>query len=394
MTNKGGSSSLREVLGDILDEKLKEHLQPIKTELAEFQRNAQTVNDNTCSAISSLRTECEKAKAENSLLKQQLLKLESFQRRNNLKIVGLSENKGENIEIVVISMFNEFLQKPYKFDERTLERVHRLGPFQKGRRRDVLARFANFKDKLTALEIKEKIREKYGFLLFDDLPLDIEKANKKLHPVRQALRYVKENSDTDCEVRSVRLKHGSLILNGKSYGTDNLHTLPPSLQTDKLFTVTKEGITAFFRSYSPLSNHYKCSFQVGGETYTSMEKYLMIQKAKLFEDSQMLEQMKTEDDPVKLKHLGKMVKNFNSSTWMKEVDNILADGLYSKFSQNKDLSDFLRDTGSNVLAEANPNDKAFSVGLSLFTKDIWNMDNWCGKNKLGKALMKTRGTLE
>ena len=120
----------------------------------------------------------------------------------------------------------------------------------------------------------------------------------------------------------------------------------------------------------------------------------MTQKAKLFKDTEMLQQMQTEDDPVKLKHLGKMVKNFSSVTWMKEVDKILYDGLHSKFSQNKHLHDFLKDTGNTVLAEANPNDKIFAIGLPLFTKDTWNTEKWCGKNKLGKALMKVRDNLE
>ena len=400
------TSCLRDILSDTLDEKFEEHLKPmldakfeehfkpIKEEFAQFKRSAETEKKQTAKTLDHLKRECDLAKAENNLLRQQLSKLESFQRKNNLKIVGLSENKGENIEIAVISIFNEFLQTAYKFDGKTLKHIHRLGPFQKGRKRDVLARFANFKDKLTALEMKEKIRAKYGILLFDDLPLDIERAHKKLHPVLQALRHVKETSGSESEVRSVRLKNGSLILNGRSYTQNNLHELPLSLQTDKLFTLTNEDKTAFFRGYSPLSNHYECKFEVRGETYTSMEKYLMVQKAKLFKDVQILEQMKTEDDPVKLKHMGKTVKNFNSAAWIKEIDIILYDGLYSKFSQNKDLGNFLKNTGKTVLAEANPHDRVFSVGLSLFSKDIWNTENWCGKNKLGNTLMKVRDMLK
>ena len=74
------------------------------------------------------------------------MKLEGFQRKNNLKKVGQRENKSEFIENDVVSILNLFLQKSHKFDERTLECVQRLGPFQKGKRRDVLARFSNFED--------------------------------------------------------------------------------------------------------------------------------------------------------------------------------------------------------------------------------------------------------
>ena len=139
------TSDLRDVLGDILDQKLEEHLKSIKDDFAQLKTSAETQQLETSQAISNIKRECEEVKAENNLLRKQVLKLESFQRKNNLKLVGLKENKSEIIEIAVLSIFNEFLQTSHRFDERTLEHVHRLGPFQNGKRRDVLARFANFK---------------------------------------------------------------------------------------------------------------------------------------------------------------------------------------------------------------------------------------------------------
>ena len=77
----------------------------------------------------------------------------------------LQENKDENIKIATISIFTEFLHQFYNFDERTLQRVHRLGQFKRGKIRDVLARFSNFKDKLTVLEMKEKIKKMWHTLI-------------------------------------------------------------------------------------------------------------------------------------------------------------------------------------------------------------------------------------
>ena len=134
-------------------------------------------------------------------------------------------------------------------------------------------------------------------MLFDDLPLETQKSHKKLHPVFKALMQVKDNSPIDGAVKSVKLKDGSIILNGKSYDLDSLKDLPPTVATDKLFTITNEGITVFFRCYRSLSNHDCCNFEVNGKIFTSMEKYLMVQKAKLFNDIQTLEKMRKEDDP-------------------------------------------------------------------------------------------------
>ena len=387
------ASALRDVLGDLLDQKLGEHLKSMKDDLAQFRRKTDLKQVETSQVIASLKVELDEVKTENSMLKQQLLKLERFQRKNNLKIVGLKENKGENIEIAVISMFNEFLQRSHQFDEKTLERVHRLGAFQRDRKRDVVARFANFKDKLTVLEMKDRLKERYGILLFDDLPLEIQKSRQKLHPVFNALRFVKENSQGNGPVKSVKLKDGSLVLNGKTYGLDNLDDLPPDLSTDKLFTVNKKDITAFFRCYSPLSNHYRCKFEVNGESFSSMEKYIMMEKAQIFGDVHTLDQMRNEHDPVTLKRLGKTVKNFDVRIWNEAIDSILARGLHAKFTQNDGLCAFLRNTGNTELVEANPNDKKFAVGLSLFSKDIWDPSRWKGENKLGTALMRVRDAL-
>ena len=209
------------------------------------------------------------------------------------------------------------------------------------------------------------------------------------------LRFAKENSDPQAEiVKSVRLKNGSLVLNGKPYNMENLKDLPEPLDLDKLFTVTNRGITAFFRSFSPLSNHYRSNFEVKGQKYTSMEKYLMTQKAQLFGDNEALEQMKKEDDPVTLKKLGKAVKNFSASTWISNADQFLMEGLQAKFSQNKDLGCFLKATGKATLAEANPHDRIFAIGQPLFKKDVWDKNTWIGENKLGKALMNVRDNLD
>ena len=60
--------------------------------------------------------------------------------------------------------------------------------------------------------MKDRLREKFGIFMFEDLPQAIEQQHKKLYPVLQALRFAKENSDPQAEiVKSVRLKNGSLV---------------------------------------------------------------------------------------------------------------------------------------------------------------------------------------
>ena len=146
---------------------------------------------------------------ENKSLRQELTKLEQFQRKNNVRFMEIKENNGEMLEVTIITMLNEFLASMCPFDERTLERIHRLGPYKKGSTRVVLARFANYKDKITAFQMRDKLSEKYGVTLVDDMPQVFQKAHDKLYPVFKATQNVKQNpSIDDALVNSVKLRNG------------------------------------------------------------------------------------------------------------------------------------------------------------------------------------------
>ena len=105
-------------------------------------------------------------------------------------------------------------------------------------------------------------------------------------------------------VKSLKLRNGQLLVNGQKYDTDNLHKLPPPVFVDKIFN----GVTAFFRSYSALSNHHACTFQVNGTVYSSMEKCLMHTKAIIFDDNMSAESIVAEDGPDQAQTAGKEIQ--------------------------------------------------------------------------------------
>ena len=59
-------------------------------------------------------------------------------------IIGIQEHKDENLDMHIIGLLNESLNRGYHFDHCTLERIHRLGPYRKGKTRPVIARFFFF----------------------------------------------------------------------------------------------------------------------------------------------------------------------------------------------------------------------------------------------------------
>ena len=120
----------------------------------------------------------------------------------------------------------------------------------------------------------------------------------------------------------------------------------------------------------------------------------MAEKARLFEDDEIEKQIMNSTDPREIKSLGQKVKNFKQDVWDRVKYSIILTGNYYKFSQNKEIRDFLLSTDNKILVEASPLDKIWGVGLSSEDSKIKNLSSWNGKNLLGFALMELRDELK
>ena len=386
--------SLRDLLGEVLEEKFESHLQPLKNDINALKKTIEKQKETHESEISALKEENQSLSEKNASLQSHLERMESYQRKNNLRIDGIKEAHGEDLDVLFVNICNNYIVNgQLQFHNRTLERIHRLGPYKQGKTRTVVARFANYKDKMLVLQLRNKLKEHHKIYLSDDLPTAVEAKHQDLYPVYIALRSL-QHQCTDGFVKSVKLISDKLWLNGTSYTTEDLGRLPENVSLDKLFNPSDKGITAFFRKFSKLSNHYPCIFVVKGERYSSMEKYLMSSKADFFGDRELVHKIAHEDNPVIIKKLGSRVRNYDRMAWQNEIERVLHEGLLAKFSQNIDLHSFLTSTGNTLLAEANQHDTTYGIGLSLQHKDLWDIQKWPGKNLLGKVLMEVRKVLQ
>lgn len=66
----------------------------------------------------------------------------------------------------------------------------------------------------------------------------------------------------------------------------------------------------------------------------------------------------------------------------------------AKFSQNKELKEFLLNTENKVLVEASPQDMIWGIGLEQNNSDAENPAKWRGLNLLGFTLMEVRKTCD
>lgn len=145
---------------------------------------------------------------------------------------------------------------------------------------------------------------------------------------------------------------------------------------------------------SCLSQWWKCEFYEDAEKYCCMEQYMMSAKAKLFGDDEINQQIMKCSDPNKIKSLGRKVRGFDGKIWDKVKYSIVLNGNYLKFSQNRQLMNFLLNTGDKILVEASPYDGIWGIQMSANDENAKNPLEWRGSNLLGFALTEVREELK
>lgn len=139
-----------------------------------------------------------------------------------------------------------------------------------------------------------------------------------------------------------------------------------------------------------LSNWYASSFTVQGIPFSSMEQYMMYQKAVCFDDNVIAGKILACDDVARIKELGRQVSGYHENLWNGIRQIVVYEGLCARFSQNKELGERLKATGSALLAECAVRDRIWGIGLSMKDPDRFDPEKWKGQNLLGYALMMTR----
>ncbi|WP_217607238.1 NADAR family protein [Chitinophaga sp. GbtcB8] len=142
------------------------------------------------------------------------------------------------------------------------------------------------------------------------------------------------------------------------------------------------------------SQWWMAPFKVDGITYPTAEHWMMAGKARLFNDTSIIEKILQADTPGAVKQLGREIKTFEPSIWDEQKFNIVVTGNQHKFSQHKDLKTFLLNTGDRVLVEASPVDTIWGIGMATDRADITNPLLWKGENLLGYVLMEVRDKLK
>lgn len=142
-----------------------------------------------------------------------------------------------------------------------------------------------------------------------------------------------------------------------------------------------------------LSQWFQCPFMVDDQYYNCAEQYMMAEKARIFGDEEIRQQILAEYSQMTMKKLGRKVRNYDDEIWKEKRFDVVVKGNIAKFSQNEKLLNFLLSTGDKILVEASPKDTVWGIGLDESSPEAIQPRKWKGENLLGFALMEVRDIL-
>ena len=120
---------------------------------------------------------------------------------------------------------------------------------------------------------------------------------------------------------------------------------------------------------------------------------MMAEKARIFGDEEIRQQILAEYSQMAMKKLGRKVRNYDDEIWKEKRFDVVVKGNIAKFSQNEKLLDFLLSTDDKILVEASPKDTVWGIGLDESSPEAIQPRKWIVENLLGFALMEVRDIL-
>ena len=283
---------------------------------------------NNTQKISEIAAENMELKKENSQLKERLLCIETQQLKNNIIINGVAEVKWEPYEITKTRVYETLASALSKADlmasmeeARKIELIgcSRIGRYQMNRAWPISVTFAKYDDKENVMKNKRNLPG--GVYINDKYPAEINKNRDKLRPILRLVKGLPQYHD------KCKLPGDHLIINSITYTVDEINKLPNNLAP--YLAVQKENAEhiVFHRELSPWSNFHRSLFVLNGQQYHSAEQWIQFQKAMLFGDSNIANQILRSSTPQECKQLSHYMHGVDHATWKNEGSDLCLDGI-------------------------------------------------------------------
>ena len=330
-------TEIRELRADV--DKMKDLPQSVDfahKEILEVKSRLETVEHtvrevkNDYHAISTDLVLCKKKNIE---MHEKLLQMDSYIRRENLKVSGIDEDKNES-RSSTLKKIRDFLVNSLDISDGAsipIQRCHRIGAKLPNKPRDIFIRFLNYGDR-EEIWSKRKLLKGSGFFLKEDFPVEIDQRRAKLYPIAKAAW---RNNKKALLVRD------RLVMEGKWYDVNSLDKLPVNLQPASLASRVTDAAILFHGKDYYLSNFYCAPFTLDGKKFNSSEQYYQYTRAKHCSDDETAAEILATGNPVEQMKLGRKI-SATADQWNDMLaENIMETGIRAKFQQNKDLLDKL-----------------------------------------------------
>ena len=261
----------------------------------------------------------------------------------------------------------------------------RVGRFSRTHARPITVEFLQCQDVEYIIENKNFLQR--GIYVDREYVPEIERKRRTLLPILKAAKQVNDYK------KKCRLEKDKVVINGKCYGTDNLHQLPDELDIFDITTKSNADCIGFFGALNPLSNFYESRFEVDGVEYISSEQYIQSQKATMFNDVSSYNKIMGATNSLDCKNVARTIKNFDGDRWEKTAETLCKAGIKAKFSQNQYLLEILTEKTRNKTLVECANDRLWANGVPLYNDSCLDQQRWISQGLLGKLLEEVRSEL-
>lgn len=323
------------------------------------------------------------------------LKSQANSKANNLIIEGLAESDGDPVpETEALDKVTSFLSKSLALKNLDIDSAFRLGKIRQGSKypRPIMVRFIRPRERDAVWNARSQIprnddNPQIRINIKEDLPPKLRTQMAALLKVAQVAKRYPES------FQNVFVKDFKVHVNGISYYAHQLELLPTKLRPSEFSTPGNDDAVAFYTRNSRFSNHYQSKFVWDQKEFSSMEQYLAWRRARIAGRRDLAELAMTYHDPADSKKIMNELRSAPTEPkWVEMRHDILYSGLLAKFTQRRDLMDYLLESENRRLGEAS-RDMVWGIGLALTDRFVLSPNRWKGANLLGTTLMEVRQEL-
>ena len=236
---------------------------------------------------------------ENRILKEKLLHLDWYTRRENLKFKGILEDENES-SLITQRKIRDLIINKLKLDagkNMIFQRCHRLRKTTSANA-DIIGRFSWYGDRESVWNNRSMLKGS-DIYINEDFPEEMEKRRTRLYPILKAARSKKMKAT---------LNKDKLIVEGKTYQLETLDSLPEEIQPKTLATRETEHLVLFYGQDSCYSSFYPSQFMIDGTNFVCSEQYYQYNKALRLGNNDIAEQIMKTDKAAEHHRLGKKLR--------------------------------------------------------------------------------------